>query len=265
MPVRASRVQSHLLCCNKFDFVRQAIETNPFRTDRFGWIDAHLSVGDGNGTDIKICEQYTDNMVPYVLSQITDDRFHIQILNVNDKRFLDPDHKRAYYQQYRWVVCGSFFVCGPTIGLKWMQRLQEIVRNTTADGYGHAEEMCFLELLEEYPDDLVPSYGDYRQILNNFDGPTKNVSYIVEYIANGYFQLHYYRECMGCCRAVLDAYEQYKIPMDYEGYMRTLALYYLSAISDPAYLHLEAGILRNIEDVCDINPAARQVWETMVH
>ena len=222
--------ESHLLCCNKFDFVQQAIEQNPFQTAKFGWIDSNVSIhstpDESGAMDIKIAEKYTTNMMPYVLSQITDDKFHIQVMNVNDKRFLLPEHKREYYQHYRWVVCGGFFVCGPVVGSKILQRLKDVVRDTTLAGYGHGEEMCFLEILEEFPDDVVKSYGDYRQILNNFVLPTRNIGYIVDYIIEGYFYYQYYRECMECCRAVLASFDQFLVPMDYVLYMRTLRIYH---------------------------------------
>lgn len=215
--------ESHLVCCNKFDFVLQAIEQNPFRTERFGWIDSCLALDDQN---IRIAENYTTNMVPRILSQITDDKFHIQVMNVNDKRFLLPEHKREYYKTYRWVVCGGFFVCGPEVGRRILQRLKQIFHDTTMAGYGHGEEMFYLEILEEFPDDVVKSYGDYRQILNNFILPTRNLGYIVDFIAERYLNHQYYRECMECCRAVLASFDQFLVPMDYVLYMRILRMYH---------------------------------------
>jgi len=216
--------ESHLVCCNKFDFVLQAMEQNPFQTARFGWIDSNLCIH--HDTDIKIAENYTTNMVPHILSQITDDKFHIQVLNVNDKRFLLPEHKREYYETYRWVVCGCFFVCGPEVGRRILQRLKHIFHDTTMAGYGHGEEMCYLEILKEFADDVVKSYGDYRQILNNFISPTRNIGYIVDFIIERYFSHQYYRECMECCRAVLASFDQFLVPMDYVLYMRTLRIYH---------------------------------------
>ena len=255
--------ESHLLCCNKFDFVQQAIQKNPFQTSLFGWIDAHLHVG-GETQDIKIAEQYTTNFVPQVLSQIDDDKFHIQVLNVNDKKFLMPEHKREFYQHYRWVVCGSFFVCGPTVGMKILERLKEVMHTTTEAGYGHAEEMFFLEVLEEFPQDIVKSYGDYRQILNNFLFPTRNLGYIYEYIVKGYFQRQYYSECIDCCQTILVSFERYLVPKDYLLYMKTLLYYYLSAISDPRYHFLEPIILKNVATLCENDVNASAIWDRVL-
>ena len=55
-PTRDERTcaESHIICCNKFDFVQETITINPFNTTHFGWIDAYL--GDGkNGLRIHNC------------------------------------------------------------------------------------------------------------------------------------------------------------------------------------------------------------------
>ena len=83
-PTKDSRTcaESHLLCCSKFDFVKQAMEINPFQTEKFGWTDCN--VGERFG---KICRNYRNNTLPYILSHITD-KFQITVLNVADKKFL---------------------------------------------------------------------------------------------------------------------------------------------------------------------------------
>jgi hypothetical protein len=151
----------------------------------------------------KIAENYYDDMIPDILKSIHDEKFHIQVLNVNDKKYIHPEWKHEYYRQYRWVVCGCFFVFGKEIGTKIMKRLIEIFVTTTELGYGHAEEMLFLEILEEFNKDIVRSYGDYGQILNNFIYPTKNIEYIFHMILKRYYDFKYYEECIPCCRALL--------------------------------------------------------------
>jgi Bacterial protein of unknown function (HtrL_YibB) len=260
--------ESHLLCCNKFVFVQDAIIKNPFQSERFGWIDGSLYVANSNA--IKICENYTSNMIPYVLSQIQDQKFHIQILNVNDKKYLNKENKREFYEQYRWVVCGSFFVCGAEIGMKILERLKGIMISSTLDGYGHAEEMFFLEALEEFPDDIVRSYGDYNQILNNFIHPTKNIWYIVEVIIKAYHNFGYYKECIACCECVLYSYDNFLIEMDYNLYMRTMCFYYMSVIKlnenndNKELRELESRITQRISRFCELDSNAKLVWQDIL-
>ena len=213
--------ENHLLTCNKFDFVLKAINSNHFNTERFGWIDMNLYIV--NNVNIKICENYTNNMIPFVLQNIKDDKFHIQILNVNDKKFKLKEHKREYYDRYRWVVCGCFFVCGKDIGEKILNRLKEVVEITTNLGYGHGEEPMYLDVLDEFYDDIARSYGDYGQILNNFQYPIRNLYYIFN-IANEYFDYGYYKECIDCCEKILYSFDNHLIEFDNELYMKIKSL-----------------------------------------
>jgi hypothetical protein len=203
--------ESHLLTYNKFDFVLQAIEENPFNTTRFGWIDMNLKKDNG---DIKICENYHSNMIPYVLSNIKDEKFHIQIMNVNDKKFLSSDNKKEYYEKYRWVVCGCFFVCTKNIGIKILNRLKEIVETTTNAGFGHGEEPMFLEILEEFYDDIARSYGDYHHILDNFENPMEGLHYIFYHIASNYYHLGYKKECKECCEKIINSFDNLPVEED---------------------------------------------------
>ena len=254
-PTRDERTcaESHIICCNKFDFVLETISINPFNTTHFGWIDAYLGTPQVHretplmslsetdrlkeahhgpqvhresplmslksqalketlkeaesqalhretpppaleaplkAPSLRICENYTNTTVPRILRTIADEwnssQFHIQILNVCDKRFKEPQYKREYYNQYRWLVCGGFFVTSPEAGVPILSRLKEIFVETTMAGYGHGEEMFYLEVLDEYRDQIRGTYGDYGQMLDNFIYPTRNAEYIYHVIMANY-------------------------------------------------------------------------------
>jgi len=239
--------ESHLLCCNKFDFVLQGMELNPFNTLKFGWIDAFVTKNFN-----KICDGgYSTNMLLNILNNITD-KFHIQILNVVDKKFKQLEFKKEYYNQYRYVVCGGLFTCSEKIGKPILKRLVEIIKLTTLQGYGHGEEMMYLEVLDEFYDQIERGYGDYKQILNNFLYPQKNIEYVFNSILQRYFDFGYYRECYDCSKVLLKQFEGYFIPINYEIYMKTLYYHYVSSF----YCHKEKSriILNHIFEVSNTNP-----------
>jgi hypothetical protein len=248
-PTRDARTNSetHVITCNKIDFVERTILDNPFPTTRFAWIDSCL-----DPKIAKICEDYSHSKMLHLLHNIND-KFHIQILNVCDKRFKDPEHKREYYNQYRWVVCGGFFTCGAEIGLKVMKRVKEITVETTRAGFGHGEEMFYLEILDEFYDDIEHSYGDYGQIINNFIQPEKNLHYILNCIIRNYANhYHYYRECYDCCKKVLHAIESFTIKEDYYLWTEVYYYYFFSAL----YIDREEAIqiVERIYTICETNP-----------
>ena len=71
-------------------------------------------------------------------------------------------------------------------GVPILSRLKEIFVETTMAGYGHGEEMFYLEVLDEYRDQIRGTYGDYGQMLDNFIYPTRNAEYIYHVIMANY-------------------------------------------------------------------------------
>lgn len=74
-------------------------------------------------------------------------------------------------------------------------------------GYGHGEEMLYLEILDDFYDDIERSYGDYGQLINNFINPTRDFYYIFYFIINNYLNYDYYKECYDCCKKNLYSIE----------------------------------------------------------
>ena len=216
--------ENHILQLSKTDLVLKTMDDNPFHTSKFGWIDSNLGSSNCN----KISENYQNNMLLYILKNSNPDKFHIQILNVCDKKYKEFNLKKEYYNQYRWVVCGSFYLTGYEIGKKILNRFNEIANNITEQGYGHGDEMCYLEILDEYYDDIERSYGDYYHILNNFIEPTKGYNYILNFIIIKYINFRYHKEGYDCCKKLLDQIENYKVNIDYEIYFLILFYYYIS-------------------------------------
>jgi hypothetical protein len=222
-PTRDQRTcsESHLICCSKFNFVLEAMKLNPYNTKRYAWVDSNL--GPNN---CKIAQNYTKNMFLKVLNHDSE-KFHIQVMNVCNKKFKEKIHKREMYEQYRWVVCGCFFMTGIEIGKKILNRLNEIVRDTTLLGFGHGEEMFYLEVLDEFYDDIERSYGDYGNILNNFFGPTINIQYINQFIINNYINYRYFKEGYECCYKLVREIENFNTSVDYNLYLNILFNYYI--------------------------------------
>jgi hypothetical protein len=214
--------ESHLVVISKFDFVLNTIETNPFKTSKFGWIDSHL-----NKNFSKICENYENNILLKILHETKPNKFHIQILNICDKKFKEKEKKREMYEEYRYIVCGGLFITGLDIGKQILNRLNEVAIHTTYDGYGHGEEMFYLEILDEFYDDIERSYGDYKNIIDNFIYTTKGHNYIIELIIKNSIMYGYLREGYDCCKKLLNEIETFKIKIDYEIYFSLLFNYYI--------------------------------------
>jgi len=156
-------------------------------------------------------------------------------------------------------VCGCLFTTGKQNGVKILSRLNELFEKTTELGYGHGEEMLYLEILDEFYDDIARSYGDYHNILNNFITPTKGYYYINELIIKNYLNYGYHRECYDCCKKLLNEIENYRVEIDYSMYFSILFSFLVATYY---YKHNESKeLLQHIEKLIEINPYVKREFE----
>lgn len=218
-PTHDTRIsdESMVLVFNKFNFVLKTIMTNPFNTEKFGWIDSNL---EENGR--KICDYDFNRLLMYNIKNAPE-KFHLQILNVEDKKYKQPEFKKEYYSRARWVAMGGLFTTPKEIGIKILSRLHEIIKNTIEAGYGHGEEYFYLEILDEFYDDIYRAYGDYKQALHNFLLPIKNHNYIYWNIIMNYLHKGYYKECRDASYKMLQVFDDNLVDMNYDMYIRILS------------------------------------------
>ena len=89
--------------------------------------------------------------------------------------------------------------------------------------------MLYLEVLDEFAEDIHKSYGDYGQLLNNFFYPTKNLDYIYQFIIERNMMYKNYKESYDCCKAVLYSIEKKGVSL----YMCCLSAYFKSSLELP--------------------------------
>ena len=242
--------ETHLLCSSKFDLVLNTIDTNPFNTTKFGWIDSNVGLNFS-----KICVNYKHNMLLKLLKQCNENKFYLQILNACDPKLLLD--LQSYYSQYRWVVCGCLFIAPKEMGIKILTKLNDIFIKHTMEGYGHGEEMYYLELLYSHKEDLHVSYGDYKHILNNFIRPTECIEYI-DYVVTRFLDNKQYNECIQCCETVIKEYDNFEIEINYVLYFKLLFNYYISCF----YVNKDKckEIIVKIYQLIDINDSVNEYY-----
>lgn len=219
-------VGSHLITCNKFSFVLQAMENNVFGTQKFAWLDANVG-RDGRkiSHDGFSSEDFLRMLCACMDDQ--DDKMRLQIMGVCDKKYKDDALRREYYERYRWLVCGCFFVLGQGAKDILQALWAEFIKDTTA-GYGHGEEMLYLRVLDDYYDRILKGYGDYRDIVHNFVTCRGSLNYIYDHIISRYRDHGYHKECYDCCMWVLRSLDNYTL-VDYGYYCKILFQLYVSS------------------------------------
>jgi hypothetical protein len=219
-------VMSHLITCNKFSFVLQAMDLNIFDTRKFAWIDANVGP---EGRKIARDGFSSEEFVRMVMGCMNDadNAFRLQILGVVDKKYKEEAWRREYYERYRWLVCGCFFVLGQGAKDILQALWGEFIKDTSA-GEGHGEEMLYLRVLDNYYDRIVKGYGDYCNIVQNFVQCKGSLDYVYNQIISRYRDFGYHRECYDCCHWVLRSLDSY-IVVDYEHYCKILFQLYVSS------------------------------------
>jgi hypothetical protein len=250
-----SSVESHIIQISKPDLVLNTMDENPFNTSKFGWIDSNL----GKDNFSKICENYKEGMLVDVLNKVSN-KFHLQILNVCDKKYKNVNNKQEMFLEYRWMVCGCFFTTSKDKGIFILDRLNDIIDENSEKGLGHGEEMFYLDILDEFYDDIHRSYGDYHHILNNFSKQTTGWRYVRDLIINGYRNKAYHRECYDCCRTLLDSIDNTQVNFGYDVYFSIWFAFYLSAFYYKGKEEARS-IVNKIMDLIRTNPGMRSEYE----
>ena len=91
-------------------------------------------------------------------------------------------------------------------------------------GYGHGEEMFYLEVLDEYKDQIRGTYGDYGQILDNFIYPTRNIEYVFHTIMANYQRYGYHAEYAAAAAQLKESADKSWVIIDDDTY-RTIEKY----------------------------------------
>ena len=113
--------------------------------------------------------------------------------------------------------------------------------------------MYYLEVLDEFYDDIERSYGDYGQILNNFINITTNFFYVYSLVMSKAFEKQHYREAYDCCTKLIYSVENHLLDtnLDYGLYISTMRYQYYSA----THCKPEAceAIIKKMKHIASIN------------
>ncbi len=244
----------HLLVCNAYDFIENAIKENPFNTNSFLYTGINIYKIINNHRTKNEEYQYFNKTAKLNFLKILHnipEKFHINFMGVIDKKYLKDENLNEFYQKKR------FFVSGGIITFQNNKKNLEIIADIKSNflkhlnlGYGYGDEMLYVDILHKHYDDIQKSYGDYHDIINNYFQMKTNQKYIIDYIIKPNFNFKYYKECIDVCDYFLNSIEEQAIDLNFEYYFYVLFTKYVSAY----YLDKELAkatlskIIKNIED-----------------
>ncbi len=165
---------AHIVMMNKFKFLLDSIEKNPFNTTHFGWIDVNL------------LEKTFNNSINYLDINIYDkimhicknprDKFTIEVINQwTPEMYSDLN---SFYSKYQWIVAGCFFTMENNVGKIVLEKLINKAIDISLKGFGSGEESFFSFIIDENTELFNLYVGDYQDTIHNYYKIEKNHNYV---------------------------------------------------------------------------------------
>jgi len=162
----------------KVEFVREAIEWNPFNTTRFAWMDLRL-----HEMDISEINQ--------IFSHFPENRIIITQQHYTEKE--DVTNRYEWLNMTKGRVCAGFFAGYAKPLLKFCNLCRIEFENAINVGRAPTEEMVYSIVVAENLDLFEPHIGDYEDLLHNILYNRNNTYLTLNYLNwsfdKGY---HYY-------------------------------------------------------------------------
>lgn len=142
-----------VLMWSKLDLVSEAIESNPFGTEHFAWIDFSIA---------HVAE------APHALPGLCDRVALLEMLPVSRA---ESENREEFYRYERGRVAGGLLRGRQDALLKLRELFTAELAAALALRLRPNEQMIWGLLTALQPELFDVYYGDYRQILSNWDGP----------------------------------------------------------------------------------------------
>jgi len=193
----------YLFCMARYTMLKEVIETNPFNSTHFCWINFCIERM-GFKNLIRLPEGLAVNRDKFSTCYI--DYIPESMINNLDE----------YFKWGRCSMCSGFF----TGNKEYMYKVCDLIENKFLEylekGYGHADEQLYSPVYFENPKLFKHYYGDYHQMITNYkyiyDSPEPP---IYNFITRS-FQNQNYIKCYYACKFVLISYTLGKCELNEE-------------------------------------------------
>lgn len=158
-----------ILTNTKFDLVRLAIEDNWFSTDYYGWIDYGLC--------------HVSGFYPHALTRalkVYRKKVSLCLMHYQAKSLVLDFAE--YNSIHRFGLCGGLILGRKDYLLPMLEKGIEYFQETVEAGYGHFEEQILHLVYHRHPDFFSLHFGDYHQVLSNYDRIRSNPNIIINLV-----------------------------------------------------------------------------------
>jgi len=206
-----------VLTSSKFDLMAQSIMANYFNDQYYAWLDFGLMYCVGNYPNqiIRALQQYRDKasfmMIEYIPENVV-------------------RNNQLYYQNGGMrSIAGGFWTGNKDYLYNVCIEGHKIFIDTVNAGYGHSEQNIIPIIYFNNPNWFELYYGDYWQLLNNYDKIRLNLENSVKHVIFYARQYGSYKICQQCCIQVLNAVNNLDANLNLELLFKVLDDYFISS------------------------------------
>lgn len=191
----------YLFCMTRYVMLNKAIEDNPFNSTHFAWINICIErMGWKNVQSLN-----------RILS-LNRDKFSTCWIDYQPKELVE--NYPEYFKWGRCGMCSGFFTGRADYFKQFNKYILEEFYDCLEKGYGHADEQLFSIVYWKHPEIFDPYFGDYTEMITNYDNVIDRVTEPVRNLIRNSFNHGDYEVCLRGCLRVLPSIS--KLPDDYK-------------------------------------------------
>jgi hypothetical protein len=208
----------YLFCMSRYIMLKEVIDTNPFQSSHFGWINFCIERM-GTNNLIRLDEALS----------IKRDKFSTCYIDYIPEEFVK--NTREYFKFGRCSMCSGFF----TGNAEYMTKVCELIEDKflyyLEQGYGHADEQLYSAVYFDRPELFQHYYGDYTEMVTNYTYVYDRPEPIIYNFIRNSFNHKYYDLCQNGCQFLLQSLRQKKCTLSHD-FIKELIYY--AFLSQPA-------------------------------
>lgn len=191
----------YLFCMARYAMLKQSIETNPFNSTHFAWINICIErMGYSNLVHLE--EAFSLNRDKFSTCYI-DYIPHFLINNTNE-----------YFNRGRCSMCSGFFTGRADYMKQFCDLIEEKFLYYLKLGYGHADEQLYSPVYFDHPEIFDWYLGDYFQMITNYAHVYERPDAPINNLIRNSFNNKDYKVCYEACTKLWDSVIKGKVQLD---------------------------------------------------
>jgi hypothetical protein len=183
----------YLFCMSRYLILKEVIETNPFNSTHFSWINFCIERMGFNNL-VKLDEALA----------LKRDKFSTCYINYMPKELVMDTSE--YFKWGRCSMCSGFFTGNAEYMYKFCDLLENKFLHYLELGWGHSDETIYPTVYYDNPEIFEHYYGHYTEMITNYkyvhDRPTEP---LYNFVACS-FNHRNYEKCYEACKFVFKSY-----------------------------------------------------------